>query len=272
MPTGFKAYLRTRGLFIECFCAFTSDRDHPKSCVLVESEVTGDVLAFCHYEIARCGFKMNLTDVHRKCLLTSRYGDLPTLASGHAPETDTLLVAFTLRQFPDNDLVPHFEGYLGEHISSNYPVGTRQLSGPLLVRRRSNAAPATNRRRQSSPYIRYQKKIPASNSRYQEIDDLPRQVQTAPARLPARNAEAGPSRLPMESASQRVPAPFPLRLESLEPVGKDVKQLRKLIAGEGISEEALDGLIEKCTKCRRYFMACALKAHVKMCLGEIVLL
>jgi hypothetical protein len=68
----------------------------------------------------------------------------------------------------------------------------------------------------------------------------------------------------MESASQRVPAPFPLRLESLEPVGMDVKQLRKLIAGEGISEEALDGLVEKCTKCRRYFMVCALKALIRL--------
>ncbi|KAJ7884701.1 hypothetical protein B0H13DRAFT_1889833 [Mycena leptocephala] len=242
---------------------------HPKSCMLVESEVTGDVLAFCHYEIGRCGFKINLTDIHRKSLLTSGYRGLPTLASGNTPETDTLLVAFTLRQFPDQDLVPHFEGYLGEHISK-YPSGTRQLSGPLLVRRRLNA-PAMNHRRKSSPYIRYQKQIPASNPRYLEIDDIPRQVQTAPARAPIRNAEAGPSRLPTESASQRGPAPFPLRLESLEPVGKEVKLLRKLIAGNGISEEALDGLLEKCTKCRRYFMACALKAHIKMCLGEVVL-
>ncbi|KAF7333762.1 hypothetical protein MVEN_02332900 [Mycena venus] len=252
---GLRAWLLARGLFIECFCGFTSHRTEPKPCRFVVSKVSGDVFGFCHYAQARCPFKINFTEVHDTCLLTSEYPDLPTLARGQAPDMDLLLVAFTLHGY-HHDLAPHFEGYDGEH-NSGYPAGTHQLSGPLLTRRPSNAH-ASRRRRQSSPYLRYQQQVPASNARYLEINDLPprRLVQTAPAHVPARsaNAEAGPSQwtlhLGVGASRRRV---------------KRGNMLQKLIAGQGISE----GLIEKCSKCGCLFTVSALKGHIKKCLGVI---
>ncbi|KAJ7131269.1 hypothetical protein C8R44DRAFT_731510 [Mycena epipterygia] len=87
--------------------------------------------------------RVNFTAIHDKCLLTSSYAGLPTLgkvlhatrlrsnsASGNIPETETLRVAFTLHNFPPQELAPHFEGYFGEHVS-RYPNGTAQLSSDL---------------------------------------------------------------------------------------------------------------------------------------------
>ncbi|KAJ6554289.1 hypothetical protein B0H19DRAFT_1071706 [Mycena capillaripes] len=250
IPKGFKNYLRTRGLFIECF--------------------------------------LDLTEIYARSLLRSSYPGLPTLATNLEPDTKTLLVAFKLRRFPPEEIAPHFEGYLGEHRSDGYPAKTKQLSGPLLRHRPSNTngksiinptAPrnlflaASNRRRASSPYVRHQQTIPRSNPRYTEIDDLlpVRQVQTAPART--QNAIASSSRVTLESAPQRLcAAPFPLRFGSEEAEGKEAKYLKKLISGGGVSEDVWDGLFEKCTKCRRLFTASALKGHIKVCLGEIIIL
>ncbi|KAJ6561640.1 hypothetical protein B0H19DRAFT_1259307 [Mycena capillaripes] len=274
-PTGFKAYLRNRGLFIECFCAFTSDRLHPFSCQLVVSKVTGHVLAFCHFSSARCGFKMNLTRIYRKCLLVSSYPGLPTLASGQLPETETLLVAFRLQEFPVEEMAPHFPGYLGEH-RNGYPRGTEKMCSSLLAHPPSTQS--SNRRRQGSPFVRQQLQAPRSKARYYEIGDpqVPgRQVFTAPART--QNAIVSSSRVTLESASHRRPAPYPLRLGSPfrrqgeEAEGKETKFLQQLVSGGGVAEDAWDGLIEKCTKCRRLFIASALKGHVKVCLGQIVI-
>ncbi|KAJ7621813.1 hypothetical protein B0H17DRAFT_1151731 [Mycena rosella] len=196
LDTGIKQYERTRGLFIECFCAFSSDVNHPRSCQIVVSEMTKEVHGFCHYDKPRCSF-------HR-------------------------------------------------------------------MKRKS--AYAT--RRHSSPYVRIQKEIPTSNSRYVEIDDFHQlhrsQARTAPARIPAQNTIAGPSRLPMESVSH--PAPFPLDLTGDRMDGKEARYLRKLIAGQGISPDVWDGLAERCSKCKLLFTCSALKDHIKRCLGEVVVL
>ncbi|KAJ6565297.1 hypothetical protein DFH09DRAFT_1315076 [Mycena vulgaris] len=237
--TGIKAFLRTRGLFIECFCGFCSESNQPRSCQIVVSKVTNHTHGFCHYDSPRCRFHVNFTEIYTTSLLTSSYADLPTLQSGNNPDMGSLLVAFTLHQFPPQEIAPHFEAYLGEHISS-YPDGTQQLSGPFLLRRPSNPRPVA-RGRVSSPYTRFQKQLPASNDHYLEINDVyPRhEVQTAPARLQARNAVAGPSRIPLGSTPH--PAPFPLELHTTN--DKDAKFLQKLIQGDGISEDAWDGLI-----------------------------
>ncbi|KAJ7306642.1 hypothetical protein DFH08DRAFT_975900 [Mycena albidolilacea] len=201
---------------------------------------------------------VNITEVHDTCLLTSEYPELSTLARGKAPDMDILLVAFTLHGYPQQDLrvAPHFEGYAGEH-NSGYPAGTHQLSGPLLTRRPSKAH-VSRRRRQSSPYRRYQRQVPTSNARYVEIDNLPppRLVQTAPTRNANANAKAGPSRIPMDSASG---------CRGIQMEGKEGNMLQKLIAGQGISE----GLIEKCSMCGCLLTASALKGHIKKCLGVI---
>lgn len=85
-------------------------------------------------------------------------------------------------------------------------------------------------------------------------------MQTVPARVPARsanaNAEAGPSRILMDSASGR---------RGFQMEGKEGNMLQKLIAGQGISE----GLIEKCSMCGCLFTASVLKSHMKKCLGVI---
>ncbi|KAJ7292093.1 hypothetical protein C8J57DRAFT_1492573 [Mycena rebaudengoi] len=273
LASGLKQYLRTRGLFLECFCAFGSDANEPRSSQIVVSNVTNDVFGFCHFNPSRCEFKINFSKVYRTSLLKSSFNGLPTLASGNVPDTGSLLVAFVLQSFPPEEIAPHFEEYFGEHISE-YPNGTSQLSGPFLPRRRSNTQSSARTRRHSSPYARMQKQVPSSNRRYWEIDDLypseTRQVHTAPARIPRGDAVAGPSRLPIESASHT--APFPLSLPGNIAEGKEVKFLRKLIAGQGVAENIWDGLFEKCTMCKRMFTATALKEHIKYCLGEIIIL
>ncbi|KAJ7505091.1 hypothetical protein B0H11DRAFT_2343523, partial [Mycena galericulata] len=273
VPSGIKNYLRSRGLFLECFCAFGLDSDHPRSCQIVVSSVTGDVLGFCHFDHPRCQFKINFTEIFSTSLLTSAFGGLPTLQSGKVPEMDTVLVAFVLRRFPSQEVAPHFEGYFGEHIDG-FPNGTHQLSGPILP---PSAKHSSTRRRHSSPYLRLNKKTPASNDRYYEIDDIypnptpTRHVQTAPARVP-RNAVAGPSRIPMESVSHPVPFPLALDTKDMErKEGKEARYLRKLIAGQGISDDAWNGLTDKCTKCKRIFTRTALKEHIKYCLGELII-
>ncbi|KAJ7242719.1 hypothetical protein C8J57DRAFT_1526082 [Mycena rebaudengoi] len=260
LASGLKQYLRTRGLFLECFCAFGSDE--PRSSQIVVSNVTNDVFGFCHSNPSRCEFKINFSKVYRTSLLKSSFNGLPTLAIGNVPDTGSLLVAFVLQSFPPEEIAPHFEEYFGEHISE-YPNGTFQLRPAL----------ATSSRH-SSPYARMQKQAPSSNRQYWEIDDVypseTRQVHTAPARIPRGDAVAGPSRLPVESASHT--APFPLSLPGNIAEGKEVKFLRKLIAGQGVVENIWDGLFEKCTMCKRMFTATALKEHIKYCLGEIIIL
>ncbi|KAJ7227549.1 hypothetical protein C8J57DRAFT_1252460 [Mycena rebaudengoi] len=223
-----KDWLRARGLFLECFCGFTSDYNHPRSCQIVVSSVTKDVFAFCHFDQPKCGFKINFSKIESKVLLKSSFGHLPTLHSGDIPDMTTLLATFTLRKYPSNDMAPHFEGYFGEHISM-YPPGTQQLSGPIIPRAPSRRG---TKRRHSSPYVRYQKSIPSSNARYLEIDEIddfyPRQP---PLTAPARFAPvAGPSRIPMESISQASSS-------RIRPEGEE-RCLRKLLAGDGVSETA----------------------------------
>ncbi|KAJ6517778.1 hypothetical protein DFH09DRAFT_1332095 [Mycena vulgaris] len=258
IPARLRDWLRSRGLFLECFCGFLTDAKNPRSSQIVVG-ISGDVWAFCYHDRPQCRFKINLSRIHRSSLLMSSFADLPTLRSGNVPDMDTLSVAFTLRRFPPQEIAPHFPAYFGEHISG-YPDGTHQLSGVMLPRRPADQRSST--RRHSSPYLRMRKDTPASNSKYYEIDDMyPRsQVQTAPAyvRAPsplrARNAMAGPPRIPMESASSRRPAPFPVDVRSQEMEGKEVRCLRKLIDGQGISEDAWEGL-----------------THVKCCLGQLVI-
>ncbi|KAJ6578907.1 hypothetical protein DFH09DRAFT_1310871 [Mycena vulgaris] len=67
-----------------------------------------------------------------------------------------------------------------------------------------------------------------------------------------------------DSASVSRPAPFPL-----EEMGKDDKYLRLLMDGDGISEEAWTGLVEKCGSCNRVFTRKALKKHTKRCFALI---
>ncbi|KAJ7234828.1 hypothetical protein C8J57DRAFT_1531332 [Mycena rebaudengoi] len=250
LASGLKQYLRTRSLFLECFCAFGSDVNEPRSSQIVVSNVTDDVFGFCHFNPLRCEFKINFSKVYRTSLLKSSFNGRPTLASGNVPDTGSLLV----------------------HISE-YLNGASQLSGPFLPHRRSNTQ-SSARRHHSSPYARMQKQVPLSNRQYWEIDDLypseTRQVHTAPARIPRGDAVAGPSRLSIESASHT--APFPLSLPGNIAEGKEVKFLCKLIAGQGVTENIWDGLFEKCTMCKRMFTATALKEHIKYCLGEIIIL
>ncbi|KAK7032948.1 hypothetical protein R3P38DRAFT_3503191 [Favolaschia claudopus] len=262
VATGFCAYLRVRGVFIECWCAFQAPAGDPRSCQIVVSSVTGDVFGFCHFDRARCAFKLNITKFHKTSLLTSSYGTYPTIASGDVPDLEILHVVFTLRGFPSNEIAPHFEGYLGEHVS-NYPAGTQQLSGSLLLRfpmkKKVNAS-----RRMTSPYARFQKQLPASNGRYIEIDKVYPQAQSAPARM-----IAGPSRFPLDSGSISASRAAHVPLTA---AGKQAKHLQNLITGRGVEADILEDLFERCTNCKLMFTSSALKIHVKGCLGNIEIL
>ncbi|KAJ7147500.1 hypothetical protein C8R43DRAFT_1129735 [Mycena crocata] len=281
VPTGIKSYNRNRGCLFECFCAFTADADTPLSCQIVES-LAGEVLGHCHFDRPRCEFKFNFSVIYRSSQLTSTYHNLPNRQSGRIPDMDTLLVAFTLTRFPTNDIAPHFEGYFGEHTSC-FPSGAKQLSGPTLPgpffpcrRLSTNEALLRN----NTPYRRHQKAPRLSTSLYYEIDEVypHRKVQTAPAHITAStshgNAVAGPSRITLDSISQRRQAPFPLVLgrDLNATQGKEEKVLKKLMEGQGVSEDAWDGLIEKCTKCKHMYTSSVLKHHIKKCLREIVVL
>ncbi|KAJ7834335.1 hypothetical protein B0H14DRAFT_2590922 [Mycena olivaceomarginata] len=195
-PHGLKLYLRARGLFLECFCGFQSDRLHPKSCQIVVSSVTEDILGFCHHDSPRCAFK-NSSQSHKRLQNMSFEVVIP--APSYAPQA----------------------------VEWDFPIAWFIKSQAERCHR--------------SPYARLQRQIPASNSRYFEIDNLypTRQTQTAPV-FGANHAIAGPSSIPMDSVS----APF-------HHVGnKEGKYLRKLMNGEGISAEVWDGLVETCTKSR----------------------
>ncbi|KAJ7508405.1 hypothetical protein B0H11DRAFT_2304323 [Mycena galericulata] len=244
VPTGIRPWLRNRGLFLECFCGFRSALNEPRSCQIVESQVSGDVLAFCHFDHPRCGFKVNLSYVYRHSILKSSYAHLPSLKSGGTPDMDTWVVAHLLHVSDAVDICPHFEGYGGEH-KSQYPTGTQQLSGPLLVhvpKKKSH----TGGRRHSAPYALDQLRAPRSNRRYLEIDDHYPQAAEAADRL----AAPGPA--------SSISAPGPSRTQVLRPVGtksatggsswakRDIRYLRDLADGKGISEWSWVGLVEQC--------------------------
>ncbi|KAK6988959.1 hypothetical protein R3P38DRAFT_2572307, partial [Favolaschia claudopus] len=254
VPTGFCGFLRVRGVFIECWCAFQAPAGDPRSCQIVVSSVTGDVFAFCHFDRAQCGFKINITQVRKTSLLMSSYGTYPTVGNNEVPDMEILQVAFTLRGFPSDEIAPHFEGYLGEHVSA-YPAGTHQLSGSFLLRFPLKKKAAS--RRMTSPYAQFQKTLLASNSRYVETENIPPNAVSAPARM-----IAGPSRIPLDSGSISARVP-------LTAAGKEAKYLRNLIAGRGVEAGVLEDLFERCTNCKLMFTSSALKVHVKGCLGDI---
>ncbi|KAJ7797798.1 hypothetical protein B0H14DRAFT_2618580 [Mycena olivaceomarginata] len=88
------------------------------------------------------------------------------------------------------------------------------------------------------------RQFPTSNSRYLEIDNVypPNQLaQSTPAAI------AGPSRIPMDSASS------PLRGGGGSGSRED-KYLRKLIDGEGILVEVWNGLVENVRNAEFYFL------------------
>ncbi|KAJ7754675.1 hypothetical protein DFH07DRAFT_773662 [Mycena maculata] len=258
VPSGLRQFLRLRGLFWECFCAFGTDTNEPRSCQIVVSACTKIIWAFCHYDEPRCRFKLNLTKIYGTSLLTSSYGDLPTLRDRAA-----------LRRV-----------LWGTYLVVPPPAQTNlaALSCPAavpptrIISFTCSLAPPSNRNRHGSPYLRLQREIPTSNPRYVEIDDLPgRQVQTAPARLPG-NAVAGPSRISPQSASYRAPFPRDLDGDEMKLMDrKERKYLHKLLACQGITEDAWGGLTEQCKKCKHILTCSALKEHVEFCLGEAVL-
>ncbi|KAJ7897545.1 hypothetical protein B0H14DRAFT_2557547 [Mycena olivaceomarginata] len=97
-------------------------------------------------------------------------------------------------------------------------------------------------RRHSSPYARMQMQFPTSNSRYLEIDNVYPPNQLAQS---TQAAIAGPSRIPMDSASS------PLCGGGGSGSRED-KYLRKLIDGEGISVEVWNGLVENVRNAGRF--------------------
>ncbi|KAF8149224.1 hypothetical protein K438DRAFT_2027418 [Mycena galopus ATCC 62051] len=253
LPTGLFHYLRARGVFFECWCAFQADAGMPRSCRIVVSKVTGNVFAFCHFEHDRCGFKLNLTDIFKTSLLKSSYNGFPTLESGAAPaDMEILLVAFTLQGFPAQEIAPYFEGYLGEHISK-YPPGTRQLGGTLLFHRPRKAV--TTRGRHATPYHRPQKQAPTSNAYYFEIDDL--HPRSAPARMIASS-----SRIPLDHNSNSVSCAGPSK-----PNGSDYH--KNLAAGKGVDHNVFNDMFERCRKCGLMFTVSALRLHSERCLGFV---
>lgn len=97
VPSGLRPWLRARGLFFECFCAFSSAPDDPRPCQIVESSLSGNFLAFCHFGHAKCRFKskslcsllsflsidpnaVNLSEVYKTTTHIESFFHLPTLS------------------------------------------------------------------------------------------------------------------------------------------------------------------------------------------------
>ncbi|KAJ7804369.1 hypothetical protein B0H14DRAFT_2612414 [Mycena olivaceomarginata] len=106
---------------------------------------------------------------------------------------------------PRVSIAPHFEGYFGEHTSF-YPAETRQFEWDFpiawFIKSQAERPSTATYKRHSSPYARLERQIPASNSRYFEIDNLypTRQTQNSPV-FGANHAIPGPSRILMDSVS-----------------------------------------------------------------------
>ncbi|KAJ7809871.1 hypothetical protein B0H14DRAFT_2607763 [Mycena olivaceomarginata] len=140
-PHGLKLYLRARGLFLECFCGFQSDRLHPKSCQIVVSSVTEDIFGFCHHDSPRCAFK-NSSQSHER--LQNMSFEVVVPAPSYAPaEVPLIWRRFWLPSTYAVSLVKILPLILRDILgnTSFYPAETRQLSGTFLLRGSSSRKP-----------------------------------------------------------------------------------------------------------------------------------
>ncbi|KAJ7608265.1 hypothetical protein FB45DRAFT_1011103 [Roridomyces roridus] len=201
---------------------------------------------------------------------------LPLLIKGEAPVDITrLTIQFALDEHPEDELAPYFKGYLGESGSSFAVNGVMQLGGVFLLQGESSGhlAPKTKRRiRHSHPYPQAQLQEPRSNSNYLEMDDVyPHAAARAGRRSlpgPSRSAVAGPSR-GLPAGPSRAPTAGPSRAAIRAPNAAE-KGLQLLLEGKGVEEDVWDAAMEKCDKCRRFFIAgYPFKKHTMGCLGVI---
>ncbi|KAJ7321584.1 hypothetical protein DFH08DRAFT_818441 [Mycena albidolilacea] len=221
VPSGLRPWLRARGLFFECFCAFSSAPDDPRPCQIVESSLSGNFFAFCHFGTQNAASKVYKTTTHIESffdLPTLKFSSIVTPESNEIPDMNRLREGYA-RQ-PASvvfDLAPHFPGYFAEHISE-YPAGTQQLSGRYFIGRR----------------------------RIRNIVALVEAFHI-PGRLP-HLATAGPSKARLTPS---VSAPGTSRIRAFSPARRtpeeqEVRLLRQLIGGSGITESSYEALLKQC--------------------------
>ncbi|KAF8804229.1 hypothetical protein BYT27DRAFT_7259410 [Phlegmacium glaucopus] len=252
-PNGIKAWLRLRGLHWPCFCSLTSEDPQSLSTQIVEA-LDGRVYALCHSTPSKCGFRMNLSELYHSALLKSEFNHLPTLTVNPAgPDMEVLLTAF--RTGSHMGRAPYFEGYCGEH-ETKY-VGTVQLAGASAVDRTLDSG------------LSYRHRVlPLSHEvachRRRRLDDESQCFATSiPVPLPTSyaytrrrgrvNAIAGPSVICPTCESQGLPS------EAEEDI------LARLSASDGVSSFEMQGLIDKCDLCHKYFLSSHLRVHIRTC-------
>ncbi|KAJ7648007.1 hypothetical protein FB45DRAFT_1052390 [Roridomyces roridus] len=273
LPQQLKHWFQKRGSILECLCAAVSTPDQPRPCQILECKVADAVLAVCHFTRPRCNYRLNLTHVYKNCTLVSTYPNYPLLIKGEAPVDITrLTIQFALDEHPEDELAPYFKGYLSESGSSFAVNGVMQLGGVFLLQGESSAPKTKRRIRHSHPYPQAQLQEPRSNSNYLEIDDVyPHAAARAGRRSlpgPSRSAVAGPSR-GLPAGPSRAPTAGPSRAAIRAPNAAE-KGLQLLLEGKGVEEDVWDAAMEKCDKCRRFFIAgYPFKKHTMGCLGVI---
>lgn len=97
--------------------------------------------------------------------------------------------------------------------------------------------------------------------------EKPRQIQSgSPVNLPL----SSPSQALNTSSSSKSGLPAPGG-NNAHVSAASHKYLNRLREGHGLSDMQWDGLIKRCDHCQQYFLGEVLDAHLRRCLGQIVL-
>jgi len=158
---------------------------------------------------------------------------------------------------------PYFIGYCGEY-HRQYP-GIVQLAGCSVAGRGGNfldlsvlCSKASGRHLETSisvsnPQSRHRARLDEESRRFRANICIPPPTSRAFTRIRGRTNAVTPSMA------------RPTRLSMGLPSEREQDILERLQAGEGISESAMLGVLEKCTICKAYFVASLLRIHIRGC-------
>ncbi|KAF8834391.1 hypothetical protein BDN67DRAFT_1016557 [Paxillus ammoniavirescens] len=88
IPGGVFEWMERRGLVLECFCALVSGQPTPVR--FVNEYLSRHTVVRCHHIDNRCGFYLDVTNIHVMTLLESAYWHIPTTSFGN-PDMQVLL-------------------------------------------------------------------------------------------------------------------------------------------------------------------------------------
>lgn len=278
VPSSIKNWLRARGLHWSCFCGLVSATS--ESTQIVQSIGDGKVYVFCSSYPPKCHFYLQLSELYTSATLESEYPHIPKLVSGLMPSTNNLLTAFLLRGADSIEVGPYFLGYCGEH-AVDHPGSEQQSGSPIVVTRtgqkktRSSlsagiASSHTGLKFSNSTRSTATVAQPSACSGIKSASS--KRLTTTVLRAPARQStmNLGPSTphaasVYMDMGPSLEEHPIAGSSTGVDTASNVSNILRVLEDGGGISKYQADGLLERCDKCREYFLAVFFKTHVLAC-------